>query len=285
MTYKGRFAPSPSGRLHFGSIVCAVAVFLRAKSQDGLCCLRIEDLDLERCKTGNTKAILDDLNTLGFVFDGEVLIQTQNTKRYLKQGDYLFTNNEAFYCSCTRALLKQRPCTCSSLHLEKSDNTALFYKVKNNKGSFNDALRGEVFVDNIQNTVCLIRKDGIISYNLACVTDDIDMGITEIVRGADLIDITPVQIEMYEAFKACKPNYLHIPLALMDENHKLSKQNHSKAALDLMAPEKVLIKALEFLNQDISNLHTLSCRQILQKAADRFTLSSINTTDKVISIN
>ena len=132
MTYKGRFAPSPSGRLHFGSIVCAVAAFLRAKSQDGLCCLRIEDLDLERCKTGNTKAILDDLNTLGFVFDGEVLIQTQNTKRYLKQGDYLFTNNEAFYCSCTRAQLKQRPCTCSSLHLEKSDNTALFYKVKNN---------------------------------------------------------------------------------------------------------------------------------------------------------
>lgn len=285
MSYIGRFAPSPSGRLHFGSVICAVAVFLRAKSQDGLCFLRIEDLDIERCKNGNTKAILEDLDTLGFIFDGQPFIQTENTKRYLSQGDYLFRNNEAFYCSCTRAQLKQRSCPCSSLHLEKSDNTALFYKVKNKKGFFKDNLRGEVFVDNIQNSVCLIRKDGIISYNLACVTDDIDMGVTEIVRGADLIDITPVQIEMYDSFKANIPEYLHIPLALMDENHKLSKQNHSKAALDLMAPEKVLIKSLEFLNQDTSNLNTLNCRQILQKASDRFTLSSIRTADKVISIN
>ena len=111
------------------------------------------------------------------------------------------------------------------------------------------------------------------------------MGVTEIVRGADLIDITPVQIEMYDSFKASTPEYLHIPLALMDENHKLSKQNHSKAALDLLPPEKVLIKALEFLNQKTSDLNGLNCRQILQKASDRFTLSSIRTADKVISIN
>lgn len=285
MTYIGRFAPSPSGRLHFGSVVCAVAVFLRAKSQDGLCYLRIEDLDIDRCKSGNTKAILDDLNTLGFIFDGDVFIQTQNTDRYLRQGDYLFKNNEAFYCSCTRALLKQRPCKCATVHLNKSDSTALFYKVKHTQNSFYDVLRKDIFVQNIQDSVCLIRKDGIISYNLACVTDDIDMGITEIVRGADLVDITPVQLEMYDAFKANKPKYMHIPLALMDEKHKLSKQNHSKAALDLLPPEKVLIKALKFLNQKTSDLNGLNCRQILQKSADRFTISAIDPTNRVISIN
>ena len=285
MTYIGRFAPSPSGRLHFGSVVCAVAVFLRAKSQDGLCYLRIEDLDIDRCKSGNTKAILDDLNTLGFIFDGDVFIQTQNTDRYLRQGDYLFKNNEAFYCSCTRALLKQRPCKCTTVHLNKSDSTALFYKVKHTQNSFYDVLRKDIFVQNIQDSVCLIRKDGIISYNLACVTDDIDMGITEIVRGADLVDITPVQLEMYDAFKAGKPKYMHIPLALMDEKHKLSKQNHSKAALDLLPPEKVLIKALEFLNQKTSDLNGLNCRQIIQKSADRFTISAIDPTNRVISIN
>lgn len=147
---------------------------------------------------------------------------------------------------------KIAPCHCKNLHLQQTENTnyALNYEVKDVcNNTFEDVLLGKVHTDYTNNELTLIRADKVISYNLGCVVDDILEGVTEIVRGADLIDITPSQISLYKSFDKEAPRYLHLPLIMQDSKRKLSKQNHSPAVLDLASPQRLLITGLKFLNQ------------------------------------
>jgi len=292
MSYTGRFAPSPSGRLHFGSLVCAVGSYLRARSEGGRIYLRIEDLDFYRCKKEYTKIILQELSELGFEYDGKLVIQSERTDFYKNRIDYLLKTEEAFYCTCTRAKLKTSPCTCTKIqkdiinelsyvqhsvrYISTNDETTL---------NFNDLLRGEIKGTIDDKFITLKRADNVIAYNLGCVADDIEEEITEVVRGSDLIDITPVQQSLYHSFKASVPDYLHLPLVMQDEKYKLSKQNNSKAVMTLASPAELLIKALEFLNQDTAKLSVLmNVKDILKKAADSFDIHKIPVNPKLSPI-
>lgn len=278
--YVGRFAPSPSGRLHFGSLVAALGSYLRARHENGRILLRIEDLDFYRCKKEYTSLIINELHTLGFEYDGETYIQSEHTDVYLEKAKELIYKGEAYYCHCTRAMKKIEPCHCKNLHLQQTENTnyALNYEVKDVcNNTFVDVLLNKVHTDYTNNELTLIRADKVISYNLGCVVDDILEGVTEIVRGADLIDITPSQISLYKSFDKEAPRYLHLPLIMQDSKRKLSKQNHSPAVLDLAGPQQLLITGLKLLNQETDDLNEkMSVKKILSMAIDRFNVKNIS---------
>ncbi len=278
--YIGRFAPSPSGRLHFGSLVAALGSYLRARHENGRILLRIEDLDYYRCKKEYTSLIINELHTLGFEYDGVPYIQSEHTDVYLEKAKELIDRGEAYYCHCTRAMKKIEPCHCKELHLQQTENTnyALNYEVHDVcNNTFEDVLLGKVHTDYTTNELTLIRADKVISYNLGCVVDDIIEGVTEIVRGADLIDITPSQISLYSSFSKEAPSYLHLPLIMQDSKRKLSKQNHSPAVLDLASPQRLLITGLKFLNQETDDLNeNMTVYKILAMAVDRFDVSAIS---------
>lgn len=253
--------------------------------------MRIEDLDFYRCKKEYTKLIIQELYDLGFEYDAPPYIQSEHTDVYKRKVEYLIKNHEAFYCTCTRASLKAASCQClKNQHeikkqiFQSEAKHSIRYQSSADESvlTFKDALKGSVTGKIADTNITLVRADSVISYNLGCVTDDIDEGITEVVRGSDLIDITPVQQSLYRSFGCGYIDYLHLPLVMQDDKYKLSKQNHSRAVMLQEKPSVLLIKALEFLNQDVSVLNEkMSCRQILKKAADRFDIRAIPTEPKL----
>ena len=287
MTYIGRFAPSPSGRLHFGSVVAALGSYLRAKSLDGKWLIRIEDLDTPRCPPGTAQIILQELDALGLKSDDEILIQSQRKAVYEKVLNGLIAKKQAFFCTCTRAQLTKRPCHC---YLEAKDNqphaSVRFKPSDGYEPSFHDELKGDIKVNLPDKFITLKRSDGIIAYNLACVTDDALCNVTEIVRGSDLIDVTPIQISLFKALQHKVPSFLHLPLALEPNGEKLSKQNHAKAIFDVLSVQEILIAVLRFLGQDTCRLNkSMSVNSILDFAVTNFSLNKIPTSSKIITDN
>ena len=287
MTYIGRFAPSPSGRLHFGSVVAAVGSYLRAKSQDGKWLIRIEDLDTPRCPIGTAEIILQELDALGLKSDGEILIQSQRKKIYEKALNTLLDEKQAFFCTCTRAELSQRPCSC---YLEAKSNfshTSVRFKPLNSyKPSFHDEFKGDIKVNLPDKFITLKRSDGIIAYNLACVIDDALCHVTEIVRGSDLIDVTPIQISLFNALHYKVPSFLHLPLALEQNGSKLSKQNHAKAIFDVLTVQEILIAVLQFLGQNTNQLNkSMNVNSILSFAVENFRLDKIPAASSIVPDN
>ncbi len=278
MLYVGRFAPSPSGRLHFGSLICALGSYLRARSLKGKLILRIEDLDFYRCNPEYTTLILKELDLLGFEYD-EYFVQSEHTDEYLALASTLIDEGKAFLCNCTRAYLKDHECTCHTRKISNPQNCAVKIRLnEDSSASFYDVLRGQVPCPVKEGALTLVRRDKVVAYNLACVADDIRQGVTEVVRGADLIDITTSQMRLYSLLGHQSIDYLHLPLVMADATYKLSKQNRSPAALDLKAPSELLIIALKFIGQDTSGFSPLlKPRQILDEAVSRFNLSQIPT--------
>lgn len=277
MTYIGRFAPSPSGRLHFGSVVAALGSYLRAKSLNGKWLIRIEDLDTPRCPPETTDIILQELDALGLKSDGEILIQSHRKKIYEQALRTLLDERQAFFCTCTRAQLTKRPCHC---YLETKENlphaSIRFKPLRGYAPSFHDELQGDIKVNLPDKFITLKRSDGIIAYNLACVTDDALCNVTEIVRGSDLIDVTPIQISLFKALHHKIPDFLHLPLALEANGCKLSKQNHAPAIFDLFTPQEIFIRALIFLGQDTSKINSnTSLQTIIDYAVINFNLDKI----------
>ncbi len=285
MLYVGRFAPSPSGRLHFGSLVCAVGSYLRARSLKGKLILRIEDLDFYRCHPEYTTLILKELELLGFEYD-EYFVQSEHKEDYLALAQSLIEEGKAFWCNCTRAYLKDHECTCRTRKIKSHENCAVKIWLAEDAGaSFYDVLRGQVPCPVEKGALTLIRRDNVIAYNLACVADDIRQGVTEVVRGADLIDITTSQIKLYALLGHQSADYLHLPLVMADEKYKLSKQNRSPAVLDLKAPSELLIIALRFLEQDTCGYTPLMRpREILDEAVTRFNPHLIPTASAISPI-
>ncbi|WON77891.1 tRNA glutamyl-Q(34) synthetase GluQRS [Serratia sp. UGAL515B_01] len=253
--YVGRFAPSPSGDLHFGSLIAALGSYLQARAQGGQWLVRIEDIDPPREVAGAAARILSTLEHYGLYWDDEVLYQSQRHDAYRATLDWLQQQDRSYYCCCTRSRIQQIGGTydghCRNLQLE-SQGAAMRLRQSNPVYVFHDRLQGELQADRAlaQEDFIIRRRDGLFAYNLAVVIDDDFQGVTEIVRGADLIEPTVRQIALYRQLQARVPEYVHLPLALGCNGLKLSKQNHAPA-LPLSDPRPVLIEALAFLHQPL----------------------------------
>lgn len=232
--YIGRFAPSPSGPLHFGSLVCALVSFLHARQASGQWLLRIEDVDTTRVKAGADQTIMSQLIAHGLEWDGDIIYQTNRTQAYQQTFDDLRSKELLYACTCTRQQIKAKgnyySGTCRHVGLPFEHNAI---RILNNSKQtcFQDLHQGEVSVAPLfcQEDLSILRKDGLFAYNLAVVVDDIAQGISHIVRGADLIDTTIQQQHIYSLLGDVPPQYFHLPVICVTNGKKLSKQNHATA--------------------------------------------------------
>lgn len=253
--YVGRFAPSPSGELHFGSLIAALGSYLQARHQQGRWLVRIEDIDPPREVPDAADTILRQLEHYGLRWDGEVLWQSQRHDAYRAALAQLLAEHKCYFCTCTRSRIQQLggfyDGHCRTLH-HGADDAALRLRQDRPVFCFTDRLRGTVAVNPAlaREDFIIHRRDGLFAYNLAVVVDDHFQGVTEIVRGADLIDPTVRQIALYQQFGWPMPDYVHLPLACTADGHKLSKQNHAPALPD-GDPRPVIVNALRFLNQPL----------------------------------
>lgn len=258
--YHGRFAPSPTGPLHFGSLVAAVASYLEAKSHQGKWLLRIEDLDTPRTVEGATNAILVSLEKFGFTWDGEIMYQSKRSAFYAEALAALDKLDLIYPCGCSRKEIADSatqgidgvvyPGTCR--HGLADNKAARSWRIKTSAQPimFEDEVLGKIqqkLAQDIGDFV-LKRADGLFSYQLAVVVDDAEQGITHIVRGADLLDSTPRQIYLQQHLHLPTPKYLHVPIATNRQGEKLSKQTLAQA-IDVENPCVELWKALVFLGQ------------------------------------
>ena len=235
--YVGRFAPTPSGDLHFGSLVTAIASFLDARSHGGKWLLRIEDLDPLREITGAAQSILQTLDAHRLHWDDQVSYQSHHRDLYEHYTKQLLSQQIAFHCSCSRNQLRKKyrgiyPGLCRHKNHHKNGSfqpqtpLSIRLMVNNNPMAFTDAVQGR-FMQKLQNDVgdfIIKRKDGFHAYHLAVVIDDQKQGITRIVRGTDLLDNTPRQIYLQQLLGFNTPQYLHLPVITNDQGQKLSKQ-------------------------------------------------------------
>ncbi|MGD9889225.1 MAG: tRNA glutamyl-Q(34) synthetase GluQRS [Halothiobacillaceae bacterium] len=240
----GRFAPTPSGGLHFGSLVAALASFLHARLQGGRWLVRMEDVDAPRCEKGADALILRQLEWYGLHWDGEVLYQSTRHEAYRAARDALLDKGLAYVCRCSRAQVRDRairfgsegaiyPGTCRGLGLQLGQGLAVRLDTQRVQGPsavhFVDALHGMIEHDVAADfgDFVLWRVEDMAAYHLAVVVDDAYQEITEVVRGSDLLDSTPRQILLQKALGLPTPHYAHVPLALAANGQKLSKQNRA----------------------------------------------------------
>lgn len=259
--YVGRFAPSPTGPLHFGSLVCALVSFLHARQANGKWLVRIEDVDTTRVQVGADKIILDQLLAHGMQWDGDIIYQTDRQHAYQNALDTLHKQQLVYACACTRQEIKSHgkyyTGTCRHLHLPIENNAIRVLNSCQNE-TFNDMHLGEVTVDPLfcREDLSIKRKDGLFAYNLAVVVDDIEQKVSHILRGADLIETTVQQQHLYSLFGKTSPKYFHLPVICTEVGQKLSKQNHA-AAIDNKQASKNLINAFAAIG--------LSCQSLTQK--------------------
>jgi glutamyl-Q tRNA(Asp) synthetase len=259
--YRGRFAPSPTGPLHFGSLIAAIGSYLQARSQGGLWLLRMEDLDPPREPPGAADAILRTLEHYGFEWDGSVLYQSRRHEAYLDALRQLRREGQSYRCNCSRKQISEKgqrlglpagvyPGSCRTAAIGERQPHAIRLLVPEGVIGFDDGIQGP-FAQQLEQEVgdvVLRRADGLFAYQLAVVVDDAFQGITEVVRGSDLLDNTPRQIALQRALGLPTPGYLHLPVALNARGEKLSKQTFAPA-LDGSRPLPALWQGLDFLGQ------------------------------------
>lgn len=271
-TYRGRFAPSPTGALHLGSLLAAFGSWLCARHADGRWLLRIEDLDPPREVAGASQAQLRTLTAMGLEADEPVLRQSARGDHYQAALDALFAAGHAFWCHCSRSDLSaeagvHRRCVAGS---ERADPAIRFRVPALTTLGFEDAIQGCITQD-VHDEVgdfVLKRCDGLWSYQLATVVDDAAQAITDVVRGADLIESTPRQILLQRALGLPTPGYAHLPLVVDHDGYKLSK---SLAALPVDAdhPLPALRAAWQMLGQPPGALAAAGSVAELLQAAQR----------------
>lgn len=250
--YTGRFAPTPSGHLHFGSLVAALASYLDARAVAGIWRVRMEDLDPPREIPGAQDAILRTLETYGFEWDGPVLRQSARHDAYAEVVERLLAQGLAYPCHCSRKQLDGQaiyPGTCRDAGLPRTD-AAIRLRVPDLEYRFNDRVQGE-FRQHLGREVgdfIIQRRDGLYAYQLAVVLDDAFQGMTDIVRGADLLDNTPRQLHLQELLGLPQPRYLHVPLLIQPDGHKLGKRYRSPP-LPAEQAAPLLCRALRALGQ------------------------------------
>ncbi|MEJ2308911.1 MAG: tRNA glutamyl-Q(34) synthetase GluQRS [Gammaproteobacteria bacterium] len=260
MIYRGRFAPSPTGSLHFGSLVSAVASYLDARRHDGAWYLRIEDVDKPREKPGSAASILSTLENFGMQWDGDVLYQSQRHDAYAGAIRRLLEERKAFHCSCSRKRLAESsrpgeqgliyPGTCRDGHDRGAPQLSVRLLTDNEPVQFEDRILGRQTQQVAREVGDFIirRADGFYAYQLAVVVDDAFQQITHIVRGEDLLFSTARQIRLQHALGYATPSYAHHPLVRDGSGHKLGKST-SAWPVDSAQPLATLGRVLEFLHQ------------------------------------
>jgi len=249
----GRFAPSPTGDLHFGSLVSAVGSYLEAKSAGGLWLLRIEDIDPPREVAGSATRIIDDLHRLGLVPDSPVLYQSSRLDAYQNVVNQLLEKKLAYPCACSRKDLSESgkyAGTCRQGIPPGKKPRSIRLSVEPGVYAFNDKLQGLVSDSPAETGGDFIikRADGLFAYQLAVVVDDTFQGVTQVVRGADLLDSTCRQICLQNALGVDSPDYMHLPVVLSTDGKKLSKRSQSDP-VNHQQPASVISLALHFLGQ------------------------------------
>lgn len=281
-TIRGRFAPSPTGPLHAGSLVAALASYLVAKNAGGQWLIRIEDLDPPREIPGMAERQLDDLAGFGLYSDLPVLWQSKRSDIYENALKQLLEQGKAFYCSCSRSQLQaqngiHRHCVAQR---QSGQQGAIRLRVPDACIDFIDGIYG-LQRQNLAaeaGDVVLKRSDGLYAYQLAVVVDDALQGVTQIVRGADLLDSTPRQIFLQRQLGLPTPEYMHIPLVLDAQGHKLGKSQWA-AALDQNDRFNALCAAYLHLGQDTQALNRqLSMTRNLSAALEHFNLDRLKRT-------
>ncbi|MFZ3018828.1 MAG: tRNA glutamyl-Q(34) synthetase GluQRS [Gallionella sp.] len=258
--YRGRFAPSPTGPLHFGSLVAAVGSYLDARHHNGTWLVRMEDLDAPRCVAGAADDILRTLEAFGLNWDGEIVHQSQRIAAYDAALHSLQSLGAVYPCCCTRKEIADSalhgidgpvyPDTCRNGIPTGREGRAWRVRTGNEPVSFDDALQGRI-TQRLESEIgdfVVKRADGLHAYQLAVVVDDAFQHITHIVRGCDLLASTPRQIHLQRLLGLTTPAYMHLPVAVNAQGEKLSKQTLAPAITtdDAVA---TLISALDFLQQ------------------------------------
>lgn len=254
--YIGRFAPSPTGALHLGSLFTAVGSYLDAKHHKGIWLIRLEDIDPPRERAGSAEGIIEELSRFGLHSDLPITKQSNHYAQYEQALQHLQQQGCAYPCQCTRKELQKsnsihpyRQCY-SKLTILKEEITSYRLAVENGDISFVDLLAGE-YQQNVEKEVgdfILKRKGGLYSYHLAVVIDDHDQRISHIVRGLDLIDSTPRQIYLQQKLGLERIEYLHLPLLSHVDGSKLSKQTFAKSTHELPVSQ-TLYQILALLGQ------------------------------------
>jgi len=282
--YIGRFAPSPTGPLHFGSLVAAVASYLQARVHNGLWLLRIEDIDPPREQPGATDLILEALNRYGFEWDGDVIYQSHSATAHESAVQTLLDANLAYRCSCSRKDLADAPRgplgtiypgTCRNGC--DAEEAAIRIRTDDEPIEYIDALQGKQVqqLESDSGDFIIKRRDGLIAYQLAVVVDDELEGITEIVRGIDIMDSTPRQIWLQRLLGYRTPQYLHIPVITHPGGDKLSKLTGAPG-VPFEGIRVVLVAALEALRQaPPGDLSACSLPDIWQWAVDHWKIERL----------
>ena len=255
--YIGRFAPSPSGPLHFGSLIAALASYLDARAHHGQWLLRMEDLDPGREPPQAAGQILEALEAFGLHWDGPVLYQSSRLPAYREALQRLQHKGLIYACDCTRQQIQGLGGVYDNRCRDRKDvpqDCALRVKVADRTIHFKDEIQGATQQQLLRECgdFVLLRKDGLFAYQLAVVVDDAFQNISRIVRGSDLLDSTPRQIYLQQCLGFETPQYAHFPVAVNEDNQKLSKQ-HFAAPLDHKTPLPALLRALKFLGQPLSD--------------------------------
>lgn len=256
--YRGRFAPSPTGPLHFGSLLTALGSYLDAKSQGGLWFLRIDDLDPPRVVPGAVDAILRALDVYGLEWDGAVQYQSQHSAAYAAAFAKLQANALVYPCACSRREIADSqvgqgqtliyPGTCRLGLAPGKIARAWRLNTQDAQVGFEDRLQGVIShnLAQVSGDFVVQRADGLFAYQLAAVVDDAALEITHVVRGADLLDSSLRQVYLQQLLGLASPSYLHLPVVLNAQGEKLSKQTLAPA-LDLQQPQQTLLQALTYL--------------------------------------
>jgi glutamyl-Q tRNA(Asp) synthetase len=253
--YVGRFAPSPTGPLHIGSLVTAVASFLHARQAGGEWLVRIEDIDPPRTVPGAADGILRTLSALGLHWDRSVLHQSTRFSTYAAVAEQLLAAGRAFRCSCSRSQLRafgkeavtRYPGLCRN-KVEHSGPTSIRMRADETPFSFEDGVQGLVSASLAATTgdYVIYRRDELPGYHLAVVLDDADQGVTHIVRGVDLLESTFAHIHLQTALGLAHPQYFHLPVVVNEARQKLSKQTGAQP-VDHLPPAEAAALVLRYL--------------------------------------
>jgi glutamyl-Q tRNA(Asp) synthetase len=292
--YRGRFAPSPTGPLHLGSLFTALASFLEARAKNGAWLLRIDDIDPQRCSVRARESILSTLERFGLNWDEPVVFQQQRTSRYRQVLERLETDFRVYPCSCSRkdlAGLNQGPVypgTCRNRPLPRASKAdALRLRSSGEVIGFTDALQGPIRQD-VEREIgdfVVRRRDGVIAYHLATVIDDADAGITEVLRGFDLLSSTPRQILLQRLLDLPEPGYCHVPVLIDRSGLKLSKQTYA-TPVDGRKPGEVLLLLLRLLRQNPPDqLSGASVHEILDWAVRHWSIGRLKGLTAVAAEN
>jgi len=260
--YRGRFAPSPTGPLHFGSLVAAVGSYLDAKANGGIWLVRMDDLDQSRTVPGAADIILGSREKLGMAWDETVVYQSTRSAAYEAALKVLKKRKLIYPCACSRREIADSavggldgpiyPGTCRKGLLAGRAARAERVITDNTRIELKDAIQGKIMhsLERQVGDFVVKRADGFFAYQLAAVVDDADQGITDIVRGADLLDSTTRQIYLQQLLGYTTPRYAHLPVAVNVLGEKLSKQTLA-APIDVSSPLPTLNAVLQFLGQEI----------------------------------